>query len=121
MGEHRSKTRLDRPRPNRDLIGLKRRTDDRTKMVRSGSVLVDPGGMDSMPFPPGVGGCGARKGNSSAQSFEVITAEKAIDETNAGNYMLHNMGWQEGLDLQLNSHTIDAKMEMFEMVNDTNK
>ncbi|GJY53944.1 zf-CCHC domain-containing protein [Tanacetum coccineum] len=53
--------------------------------------------MDSMTFPPGVGGRGAREGNSSALSFEVITAEKAIDETNAGNCMLYNMGWQEGL------------------------
>ncbi|GKA65534.1 RNA-directed DNA polymerase, eukaryota [Tanacetum coccineum] len=79
------------------------------------------GGMDSMPFPPGVGGRGAGEGNNSALSFEVITAEKAIDETNAGNYMLYNMGWQEGLDLQFNSHTIDAKMEMFEMVNDEDK
>ncbi|GJU33533.1 hypothetical protein Tco_1181887 [Tanacetum coccineum] len=79
------------------------------------------GGMDSMPFPPGFGGRGAGEGNNSAPSFEVITAEKAIDETNAGNYMLYNMGWQEGLDLQFNSHTIDAKMEMFEMVNDADK
>nr|XP_043638808.1 SUPPRESSOR OF ABI3-5 isoform X2 [Erigeron canadensis] len=66
--------------PNRDL-GLKR------------------GGMDSMPFPPGVGGRGAGEGNSSSQSYEVITAEKAIDETNVGNRMLRNMGWQEGLGL----------------------
>lgn len=50
-----------------------------------------------MPFPPGVGGRGAGEGNSSAPSFEVITAEKAIDETNVGNRMLRNMGWQEGL------------------------
>nr|GEV51123.1 suppressor of ABI3-5 isoform X1 [Tanacetum cinerariifolium] len=53
--------------------------------------------MDSMPFPLGVRGCGAGKGNGSASNFEVITSEKAIDETNAGNYMLRNMGWQEGL------------------------
>ncbi|GKD50114.1 hypothetical protein Tco_1279090, partial [Tanacetum coccineum] len=55
------------------------------------------GGADSMPFPPGVGGRGAGEGNSSAPSFEVITAEKALDETNVGNRMLRNMGWQEGL------------------------
>ncbi|KAK9052979.1 hypothetical protein SSX86_029609 [Deinandra increscens subsp. villosa] len=59
------------------------------------------GGMDSMPFPPGVGGRGGGgnggESNSSAQSYDVITAEKAIDETNVGNRMLRNMGWQEGL------------------------
>ncbi|GJS24714.1 transport protein Sec23-like protein [Tanacetum coccineum] len=53
--------------------------------------------MDYMTFPPGVRGRGAGEGNSSALSFEVITAEKAIDETNAGNCMLCKMGWQEGL------------------------
>ncbi|KAL8266772.1 hypothetical protein R6Q59_004116 [Mikania micrantha] len=60
------------------------------------------GGMDSMPFPPGVGGRGGGsggEGNSSVQSYDVITAEKAIDETNVGNRMLRNMGWQEGLGL----------------------
>ncbi|KAJ9549816.1 hypothetical protein OSB04_022359 [Centaurea solstitialis] len=57
------------------------------------------GAMDSMPFPPGVGGRGAGEANSNAQSYEVITAEKAIDETNVGNRMLRNMGWQEGLGL----------------------
>ncbi|KAK1438457.1 hypothetical protein QVD17_04266 [Tagetes erecta] len=58
------------------------------------------GGMDSMPFPPGVGGRGSGgEGISSVQSYDVITAEKAIDETNVGNRMLRNMGWQEGLGL----------------------
>ncbi|KAL7166933.1 hypothetical protein ACSBR2_037569 [Camellia fascicularis] len=33
------------------------------------------------------------------QSHEVITADKAIDESNVGNRMLRNMGWQEGLGL----------------------
>lgn len=58
--------------------------------------------MDSMPFPPGVGGRGAGEGNSSAQSYEVITTEKAIDESNVGNRMLRNMGWQEGLVIPFN-------------------
>nr|GEW45715.1 suppressor of ABI3-5 isoform X1 [Tanacetum cinerariifolium] len=53
--------------------------------------LLFQGGMDSMPFPPSVGGCRVGKGNSRATSFEVIIAEKAIDETNAGNY-IRNMG-----------------------------
>jgi len=51
---------------------------------------------DSMPFPPGVGG-GRGSGDANVQSYEVITAEKAIDESNVGNRMLRNMGWQEGL------------------------
>jgi hypothetical protein len=31
-----------------------------------------------------------------AQSYEVITADKALGESNVGNRMLPNMGWQEG-------------------------
>nr|KJB48148.1 hypothetical protein B456_008G054400 [Gossypium raimondii] len=53
---------------------------------------------DPMPFPPGVGG-GRGVVSDDVQSFEVITAEKAIDEKNVGNQMLRNMGWHEGLGL----------------------
>ncbi|KAG0459151.1 hypothetical protein HPP92_022279 [Vanilla planifolia] len=49
-----------------------------------------------MPFPPGVGG-GLPVGEQ--QNYEVITADRAIDESNVGNRMLRNMGWQEGLGL----------------------
>ncbi|KAI5559546.1 hypothetical protein BDE02_17G118800 [Populus trichocarpa] len=49
--------------------------------------------LDPMPFPPGVGG-GRVIGD--AQSYEVITADKALGESNVGNRMLRNMGWQEG-------------------------
>jgi len=49
-----------------------------------------------MPFPPGVGG-GRVVGDVNVDTFEVITAGKAIDENNVGNRMLRNMGWQEGL------------------------
>ncbi|KAJ6290816.1 hypothetical protein OIU78_026545 [Salix suchowensis] len=49
--------------------------------------------LDPMPFPPGVGG-GRVIGD--AQSYEVITADKALGESNLGNRMLRNMGWQEG-------------------------
>lgn len=49
-----------------------------------------------MPFPPGVGG-GRSVGDASANSYEVITADKAIGETNVGNRMLRSMGWHEGL------------------------
>ncbi|KAL6999354.1 hypothetical protein U1Q18_000515 [Sarracenia purpurea var. burkii] len=51
--------------------------------------------VDSMPFPPGVGG-GRGSGDANIQSYEVITADKVIDESNVGNRMLRNMGWQEG-------------------------
>ncbi|XP_022772030.1 SUPPRESSOR OF ABI3-5 isoform X2 [Durio zibethinus] len=53
---------------------------------------------DPMPFPPGVGG-GRGVVSDDVQSFEVITAEKAIDENNVGNRMLRSMGWHEGLGL----------------------
>uniref|UniRef100_A0A2P2MAC0 Uncharacterized protein n=1 Tax=Rhizophora mucronata TaxID=61149 RepID=A0A2P2MAC0_RHIMU len=54
--------------------------------------------LDSMPFPPGVGGGrGVADANMNAQSYEVITADKVIDENNVGNRMLRNMGWHEGL------------------------
>ncbi|KAB5516792.1 hypothetical protein DKX38_027440 [Salix brachista] len=49
--------------------------------------------LDPMPFPPGVGG-GRVIGD--AQSYEVITADKALGESNLGNRMLRNMGWHEG-------------------------
>ncbi|GMJ01355.1 suppressor of abi3-5 [Hibiscus trionum] len=50
---------------------------------------------DPMPFPPGVSG-GRGAVSDDAQSFEVITAKKAIDENNVGNRMLRSMGWHEG-------------------------
>lgn len=52
--------------------------------------------LDAMPFPPGVGG-GRGNGDAISQSFDVITADRAIDENNVGNRMLRSMGWQEGL------------------------
>ncbi|KAJ8752146.1 hypothetical protein K2173_003754 [Erythroxylum novogranatense] len=54
--------------------------------------------LGSMPFPPGVGG-GRGVGDASAnvQSYEVITADKVIDESNLGNRLLRSMGWHEGL------------------------
>jgi len=53
------------------------------------------GALDSMPFPPGVGGRGTV--DSTVQNYDVITSDKAIDESNVGNRMLRNMGWTEGL------------------------
>ncbi|XP_047306452.1 SUPPRESSOR OF ABI3-5-like isoform X2 [Impatiens glandulifera] len=72
---------LDTTDPNRDSVSKR-------------------GLVDSMPFPPGVGGGGRGSGGDvHVQSYEVITADKAIDESNVGNRMLRNMGWQEGLGL----------------------
>uniref|UniRef100_A0A1D1YNU4 RNA-binding protein 5 n=1 Tax=Anthurium amnicola TaxID=1678845 RepID=A0A1D1YNU4_9ARAE len=51
--------------------------------------------IGAMPFPPGVGR-GTGDSLSSAPSYEVITADRAIDESNVGNRMLRSMGWQEG-------------------------
>lgn len=65
--------------------------EDRDLASRKGSLE-----MSSMPFPPGVGG-GRGAGEANVQSYEVITADRAIDESNVGNRMLRNMGWQEGL------------------------
>ncbi|KAF9591605.1 hypothetical protein IFM89_004834 [Coptis chinensis] len=68
---------------------------NRDLAFRKGS-LSDVG---AMPFPPGVGGGRGADVNSNVQSYEVITPDKAIDESNVGNRMLRNMGWQEGLGL----------------------
>nr|GME01514.1 SUPPRESSOR OF ABI3-5 isoform X1 [Ipomoea batatas] len=56
------------------------------------------GVFDPTPFPPGVGG-GRVPGDANSQSYEIITSDRAIDESNVGNRMLRNMGWQEGLGL----------------------
>ncbi|KAK6935037.1 G-patch domain [Dillenia turbinata] len=55
------------------------------------------GALDSMPFPPGVGG-GRATGDASSniQNYEVITADRTLDESNVGNRMLRSMGWHEG-------------------------
>ncbi|XP_074276707.1 SUPPRESSOR OF ABI3-5 isoform X2 [Silene latifolia] len=53
--------------------------------------------LGAMPFPPGVGGRGSA--DTAAQTYDVITPDKALDESNVGNRMLRNMGWTEGLGL----------------------
>ncbi|XP_039048991.1 SUPPRESSOR OF ABI3-5-like isoform X4 [Hibiscus syriacus] len=81
----------DRAAERRNLYGLSSSTgDDLPDQELRNS--------NSMPFPPGVGG-GRGVVPDDVQSFEVITAEKAIDEKNVGNQMLRNMGWHEGLGL----------------------
>ena len=49
-----------------------------------------------MPFPPGVGERSIGE-IENTENYEVITADRAIDENNVGNRILRNMGWQEGL------------------------
>lgn len=61
------------------------------------------GVFDPTPFPPGVGG-GRVPGDANSQSYEIITSDRAIDESNVGNRMLRNMGWQEGLVSFLTPH-----------------
>ena len=56
-----------------------------------------------MPFPPGVGERSSGE-ISNTENYEVITADRAIDESNVGNRILRNMGWQEGL-VSLPTHT----------------
>ncbi|XP_051144506.1 SUPPRESSOR OF ABI3-5 isoform X2 [Andrographis paniculata] len=60
---------------------------NRDPMYRRG--VID----SSIPFPPGVGG---GRSAADANTYDVITADRAIDESNVGNRMLRNMGWHEG-------------------------
>ncbi|MCL7042501.1 hypothetical protein MKW94_004480 [Papaver nudicaule] len=68
---------------------------DSNRHSRKGSLLD----TSVMPFPPGVGGGRIADVNSNVESFEVITTDKAISNSNKGNRMLRSMGWQEGLGL----------------------
>ncbi|KAK9121550.1 hypothetical protein Syun_019167 [Stephania yunnanensis] len=95
----------DRAAERRSLYGSSSSIGDNMPELGLGDSNRDPefkkGSLSDagvMPFPPGVGGRGASEGNS-VQSYEVITADKAIDESNVGNRLLRSMGWQEGLGL----------------------
>ncbi|GAB2209390.1 hypothetical protein Drorol1_Dr00026603 [Drosera rotundifolia] len=72
-----------------DLSDLELADPNRDSGLRKGA-----SDLGSMPFPPGVGVRGTA--DSSSQSYDVITPDKAIDESNVGNRMLRNMGWHEG-------------------------
>ncbi|KAI3494778.1 hypothetical protein L1887_40389 [Cichorium endivia] len=86
-------TYRDRAAERRSLYGSSSFGDDVSDVGNGDSGMR----RDSMPFPPGVGG--TRGVGEAGSSYEVITSEKAIDESNVGNRMLRNMGWQEGLGL----------------------
>ncbi|KAI5591301.1 hypothetical protein BDE02_04G069900 [Populus trichocarpa] len=83
----------DRAAERRSLYGSSSVGDDLPDMDSHRESAFKRSALDSMPFPPGVGG---GRGIGDAQSYEVITADKALGESNVGNRMLRNMGWQEG-------------------------
>ncbi|KAH6762981.1 suppressor of abi3-5 [Perilla frutescens var. hirtella] len=89
----------DRAAERRSLYGSSSAFGDDDLNAGIGDSNRDPayrrGVLDSMPFPPGVGG-GRSTGDANIQSYEVITADRAIDESNVGNRMLRSMGWHEG-------------------------
>ncbi|XP_023527103.1 SUPPRESSOR OF ABI3-5 isoform X1 [Cucurbita pepo subsp. pepo] len=89
----------DRAAERRSLYGSSTFIGDDRSNLEFGDlnrdISVKKGSLDSMPFPPGVGG-GRVSGDANLNTFEVITADKAIDENNVGNRMLRNMGWHEG-------------------------
>ncbi|XP_073136353.1 SUPPRESSOR OF ABI3-5 isoform X2 [Henckelia pumila] len=98
--EQSQSTYRDRAAERRNLYGSSAFGDDISTGVGNSNrdSTYKRGVMASMPFPPGVGG-GRFTGDLDGQSYDIITADRAIDESNVGNRMLRNMGWQEGLGL----------------------
>lgn len=93
-------TYRDRAAERRSLYGSSSSSIGDDDLGIGDSSREKKGFSDVMPFPPGVGGGGrVGDGNSNVQNYEVITTDKAIDESNVGNRMLRSMGWQEGLGL----------------------
>ncbi|XP_010522540.1 PREDICTED: SUPPRESSOR OF ABI3-5 isoform X2 [Tarenaya hassleriana] len=87
----------DRAAERRNLYGSTSIGDDDLLDAASDSHRdfgLRKGSLDPTPFPPGVGG--GHRTSADVQSYDVITAERAIDESNVGNRMLRNMGWHEG-------------------------
>ncbi|XP_057809944.1 SUPPRESSOR OF ABI3-5 isoform X4 [Salvia miltiorrhiza] len=103
--EQSQSTYRDRAAERRSLYGSSSAFGDDDLNAGMGDSNRDPayrrGVLDSMPFPPGVGG-GRSTGDANIQSYEVITADRAIDESNVGNRMLRSMGWHEGSVSSLN-------------------
>ncbi|KAF2325708.1 hypothetical protein GH714_033368 [Hevea brasiliensis] len=95
--ENSQSTYRDRAAERRSLYGSSSSTgDDRPDIGfgDSGKVLQ----IQCLSHLVG-GGLGTGDVNVNAQSYEVITADRAIDESNVGNRMLRRMGWHEGLGL----------------------
>ncbi|XP_064991636.1 SUPPRESSOR OF ABI3-5-like isoform X3 [Musa acuminata AAA Group] len=87
-------TYRDRAAERRNLYGSSSATGDDLSDLGLGDPITG-----TMPFPPGVGGRSCGDIVSNTENYEVITADRAIDESNVGNRMLRSMGWQEGLGL----------------------
>ncbi|XP_027123190.2 SUPPRESSOR OF ABI3-5 isoform X1 [Coffea arabica] len=92
-------TYRDRAAERRSLYGSSSSLGEDLSQLGAGDSNRDStlrrGALDSMPFPPGVGG-GRGATDGSSQSYDVITADRALDENNVGNRMLRSMGWNEG-------------------------
>ncbi|ESQ45054.1 hypothetical protein EUTSA_v10010093mg [Eutrema salsugineum] len=84
----------DRAAERRNLYGSSASSGNDVIDTNEDVVGLRKGASDPTPFPPGVGVRGIT--TTEVNSFDVITEEKAIDESNVGNRMLRNMGWHEG-------------------------
>lgn len=84
----------DRAAERRNLYGSSAPSENDVIDSSEDIMGLRKGASDPTPFPPGVGVRGIT--TTEVSSFDVITEEKAIDESNVGNRMLRNMGWQEG-------------------------
>lgn len=82
----------DRATERRNLYGSSAPIEN--DLMDSSEDIMRKGASDPTPFPPGVGVRGTT--TTEVSDYDVITEEKAIDESNVGNRMLRNMGWQEG-------------------------
>ncbi|XP_010427092.1 PREDICTED: SUPPRESSOR OF ABI3-5 isoform X1 [Camelina sativa] len=85
----------DRAAERRNLYGSSTSNENDGIDLNEDIMGLRKGSLDPTPFPPGVGGRGITT-TTEVNSFDVITEERAIDESNVGNRMLRNMGWQEG-------------------------
>ncbi|XP_047092185.1 SUPPRESSOR OF ABI3-5-like isoform X2 [Lolium rigidum] len=102
----------DRAAERRSLYGLSSSLPNGDGLDTTGDYLSRKGSseMGSMPFPPGVGERSIGE-IEKTENYEVITADRAIDENNVGNRILRNMGWQEGLGLGKNGSGIKEPVQ----------
>ncbi|XP_024523682.1 SUPPRESSOR OF ABI3-5 isoform X1 [Selaginella moellendorffii] len=82
-------------------VGSKRRFTETTPQYRDRAAerrslygLSVPG--DPLEEMASAGGAPVQSSGGSAESYEAVTVDKALDESNVGNRMLRSMGWQEG-------------------------